>query len=341
VSRWLKAALWISGVALLGVVLFQVALATDNAAFCHRCHEMVPYYDAWLVGRHAKTATCIDCHVDTGLPARLAHKFVALGEVKAHFSGDTSFPRPTPPEVPDRRCNGCHTAMPNSSKDGFSHKIHAEKGACTTCHATTGHDVTAAALQSAGVFNASIKRVARTGTFATVDGGSANIKGHKKVGCSRCHDMAKTGCGRCHQPKSGAKHPWKGECTECHTADEKFVFKHPASTDCAKCHKPSATHFKPVSGTLGACKTCHPTPGGTWKFTHPGSDSDCSSCHRPPAVHYARECSQCHRKPGRSWSFAHPASGGHSWKSMPCANCHPKSYNVAFCTCHGGSAPSD
>ena len=61
-------------------------------AFCQTCHEMGPYYDAWAVGQHAETATCIDCHVDDGLPARFAHKFVALGEVKAHFLGDTTFP---------------------------------------------------------------------------------------------------------------------------------------------------------------------------------------------------------------------------------------------------------
>jgi hypothetical protein len=174
-----------------------------------------------------------------------------------------------------------------------------------------------------------------------VNAGSANIKGHKKVECSRCHDMTKTGCGRCHQPKPGTKHPWKGDCTQCHEATGKFAFKHPTSTDCAKCHKPSDKHFKPVSGKLGECKSCHPTPGGDWKFSHPGSNADCTSCHKPPAGHYADQCSQCHHRPGGSWKFSHPSSGEHSWKSQPCAKCHPKNYTSAYCTCHGGNAPGD
>jgi nitrate/TMAO reductase-like tetraheme cytochrome c subunit len=341
-SRGFKVTLWVVGIVLLGVVLFfPTAIATDQAGFCRTCHEMVPYYDAWKTGKHAEKATCIDCHVDAGLPARFSHKFVALGEVKAHFLGDTTFPRPTAAEVPNRRCLRCHTPLPATTEAGFSHKIHAEKGTCATCHPMTGHNVTPEALKSAGVFNPAVKRAVKVGEFATVDAGSANIPGHPKVGCSRCHDMAKTGCARCHAPKSGAKHPWKGDCSQCHEASAKFAFKHTASTDCAKCHKPSDKHFKPASGKLGPCKECHPTPGGTWKFTHGGSGSDCASCHKPPANHYSGQCSQCHHKPGSSWSFSHPSAGEHSWKGIPCEKCHPKSYTAAFCTCHGGNAPND
>jgi hypothetical protein len=174
-----------------------------------------------------------------------------------------------------------------------------------------------------------------------VDGGTANIKGHVKVGCSRCHDMGKTGCARCHKPTSAAKHPWKGDCTQCHEAGVKFVFRHPPSTDCSTCHKPGPKHFKPASGTLGECKECHPTPGGSWKFSHPGPRADCTGCHAPPAGHFAGRCSDCHHKPGGSWTFSHPSAGKHSWQGQPCATCHPKSYSVAYCTCHGGSAPRD
>ena len=114
--RGAKAALWIAVLVVLGVVLFfPVALATDRSTFCRTCHEMIPYYDAWLVGQHAKTAECIDCHVDAGLPARFAHKFVALGEVKSHVLGDTSFPREQPPNVPNKRCTRCHETLPKTS----------------------------------------------------------------------------------------------------------------------------------------------------------------------------------------------------------------------------------
>jgi hypothetical protein len=341
-SRGQKAALWVAGVALLCVVLFfPVALATDQASFCPACHEMAPYYDAWLVGQHREQATCIDCHVDDGLPARFAHKFVALGEVKSHFLGDTTFPRATPPQVPNERCTRCHATLPPATEGGFSHKIHAEKGTCAACHAATGHDVTTAKLQAAGIFNAGVRRTVNRGEFATVDGGQANIKGHKRVQCSRCHDMAKSGCARCHKPKSATNHPWKGDCSQCHEAGNEFAFKHPASTDCAKCHKPGDKHFKPASGKLDACMTCHPTPDDRWGFSHPGSGADCAGCHTPPTKHLAGQCSQCHHRPGASWQFSHPSAGEHSWKSRPCAACHPKNYTSAYCTCHGGNAPND
>ena len=340
-ARGYKVWVWIAVVAVLGIVaFFPVAIATDRSTFCRTCHEMVPYYDAWAAGPHAQDAQCVECHVDPGLPARFAHKFVALGEVVAHFSGDTSFPRATPPDVPDARCIRCHDALPKTTDRGFSHEVHAEKGQCVTCHAATGHDVTTEALKAAGIFNASVETTTKPGEFATVDGGAANIKGHIKVACSRCHDMAKTGCPRCHKTDS-AKHPWKGDCTECHKAGEKFAFTHPGAADCERCHKPGDKHFKPASGKLAACKTCHTETSGDWKFNHPNSRADCAGCHKAPAKHYAGQCSECHHRTGDTWDFRHPAIEEHSWKGQPCATCHPKTYTEAYCTCHGGNAPKD
>ena len=229
---------------------------------------MVPYYDAWTSGQHAESAQCIDCHVEPGLPARFAHKFVALGEVASHFSGDTSFPRATPPDVPDSRCLRCHDELPKETDGGFSHEIHAEKGSCATCHSATGHDVTVEALKAAGIFNASAESTTKPGQFATVDGGAANIEGHVQVPCSRCHDMAKTGCPRCHKTDS-AKHPWTGDCTECHKAGEKFAFTHPGAGDCERCHALGDKHFKPASGKLPACKTCHTATSGDVEVQSP------------------------------------------------------------------------
>jgi hypothetical protein len=376
--RGAKAALWIAVLVVLGVVLFfPVALATDRSTFCRACHEMIPYYDAWLVGQHAKTAQCIDCHVDAGLPARFAHKFVALGEVKSHVLGDTSFPQETPADVPNRRCTRCHKTLPKTAVDGFSHEIHAKKGTCATCHASTGHNVTVEVLKAVGIYSAAASPARNSSAFAVVDRGTANVEGHKKIGCSRCHDMAKTGCPRCHT-LNAAKHPWKGDCAQCHQPGEKFTFTHPSSTDCQACHKPGEKHFRPVSGQLPPCKTCHPATdrswkfshpesgaecatchkppanhypgecpqchqraGDTWAFSHPGVAADCASCHKPPANHYPGQCSACHHRQGVSWKFSHPSSGEHSWKSRACKTCHPKSYTAAYCTCHGGNPPGD
>ncbi len=177
---------------------------------------------------------------------------------------------------------------------------------------------------------------------------------------------------------NAAKHPWKGDCAQCHQPGEKFTFTHPSSTDCQECHTPGEKHFRPVSGPLPPCKTCHPTTGSSWKFSHPGSGADCvtchkppanhypgacppchqqvgdtwafshpeatadcASCHTPPANHYEGQCSACHHRQGVSWKFSHPSSGEHSWKSRACKTCHPKSYTAAYCTCHGGNAPRD
>jgi len=291
-SRGLKAGLWIAGLAVLGVALFfPVALATDRSTFCRACHEMAPYNDAWAVGQHAQTAECIDCHVEAGLPARFTHKFVALGEVKAHFLGDTTFPRATPPDVPNTRCIRCHETLPTTTKNGFSHKVHAEKGTCASCHPATGHDVTEAALKTAGIFNAGVEPTITAGKFATVNSGAANIAGHAKVSCSRCHDLAKTGCARCHTPKTGAKHFWKGDCSECHSARDKFAFKHPTSADCTKCHKPPVEHY------AGQCSQCHHDPSKSWKFSHPSAgehswkSQPCVACH--PKNYTSVSCS-CH-----------------------------------------------
>ncbi len=88
-------------VILLAVVLAALfvgtALATDRPQFCPSCHEMQPYYDAWANGPH-KDVWCIDCHVPEGMPARFAHKFVALTEVYD--------PRPRRHHVPAGRSAG-------------------------------------------------------------------------------------------------------------------------------------------------------------------------------------------------------------------------------------------
>lgn len=340
-GRRSRIVLWaIAAVAFAGVVAFvPTAMLTDRATFCKTCHEMVPYYDAWAAGKHADGATCIDCHVAPGLPARLAHKFVALGEVRAHFAGDTTFPRPTPAEVPNARCTRCHTDMTKTTKGGFSHTLHAKKGSCADCHASTGHDVTTAVLQAAGIFNPNSKRAVIASSFAAVDAGKANLTGHKKVACSRCHDMAKTGCARCHEAKHKPNYKPVGDCPDCHRPGDKFVFVHPGSADCAACHKLPQKHFRPVSGALGTCVSCHAKGGGSWKFAHPGVSSDCSACHTAPAGHYAGQCSACHHDTGKSFAFRHPSSGEHSWKGQACVTCHPKSFTSASCTCHGGRAP--
>ena len=362
-SNRLTASLIGGGVVLVvGAVAFLgVAKATDSPSFCRAaCHEMAPFHAAWAQGPH-KNIACVECHVDAGEAAQLMHKFAALKEVVEHFSGDTSFPRAEPPSVPNARCLRCHP-HPDPKIPGFDHAKHAGDKLCSTCHSKVGHEVTNSALQQAGFLG----RVVPIGTGAStdsthvvVDGGSADLPGHKTVVCSRCHIMSKTPCSSCHTPK----HVARGECSTCHRPAEKFVFIHPlAGVDCASCHKPPAVHttatdctrchekpgvswayahtkgaqcaschVRPAQHRTGSCATCHKKPGVAWTFSHPANGVNCAKCHPRPAQHRSGTCAVCHRSAGKSWAFSHPRQGAN------CAGCHsrPAKHNPGDCaTCH-------
>lgn len=354
-SRANKPLAWVAGTVLVLVALVVAfvgtALWTDRPEFCATCHEMRPYVTAWAAGPHSGV-WCVDCHVGKSYPARMAHKFAALHEVVAHFTGDTKFPRATPPNVPDKDCSACHAMVtPKLAASGFDHAVHEHEAACQACHADSGHNVTTAALTAMAVFNPGVTAVALTGPTATVGHGSANVAWHVKIMCTRCHDLKKTGCPACHTPPAKHFKPANGPlptCTVCHNAGAKWTFTHPTRTDCQTCHEPSATHFKPTSGKLAPCSTCHTQPGKSWAFTHPRPPVDCTGCHAVPAKHFKpasaslTPCSQCHTQPGVSWKFTHPGSGancqgchtppaGHS--SGQCSQCHHKP-GVSFVFVH-------
>ncbi len=342
IGRRAALSLW---VVLLGLVVILggfvgAARATDRSPFCNSCHEMKPYYEAWLKGPHDQKAECVDCHVDAGFGPRMTHKLVALNEIYQHFFGNRLFPLPTPPLVPNSRCQRCHPSVQVKRKN-FSHDLHASKATCQQCHPTTGHDVTAADLKAAGVYNASVEVTRPAFQVAVVNGGKASIPGHVTVPCSRCHDMAKTGCASCHTPPK--EHPAQAagkNCTLCHPAGAKFVFKHPAGKPtCAECHKvPAVKHPEIAKGK--PCQLCH-AGIASWKFVHPRRGTDCGQCHTPPANHYPTPCTSCHRKPGVTWAFSHPSAGEHSASSFPCVKCHPSGPPRVYCTCHKGNPPSD
>lgn len=333
--RWLP---WTTVSVVICAALFvAIALATDRSEFCASCHEMTPYHDAWVVGAHGGEAECIDCHVEPGLPSRFAHKFVALGEVYAHFTGDTSFPRPVPASVPDDRCARCHDDVSvKGLPAAFDHDTHAGYEACQVCHERAGHDVTSRSLQAAGIYNAknaasrARARIA-SGAVAAPDVGAANLAGHKRVPCSRCHDMKATGCPSCHAlPEDD--HPKDSECVKCHRPGERFVFSHPSTSDCATCHKAPAEDHPAIK----TCPTCHKASGKSWSFSHPVR-RECAECHRAPKAPHptSTSCRTCHTQPGRSWAFRHTGNTGeHSYRSFPCAKCHPSGFGSATCTCH-------
>ena len=307
-------------VAVMMVGLVASAQATDQSSFCTTCHEMTPFYSAWAEGAHSSVA-CIDCHVDAATTKRLAHKVTALGEVWAHFTGEPLFPM-NATEVPNERCLRCHDGTIDPGIPGFDHETHRGDQDCQSCHATVGHDVSAAELDDAGVLDPDAQAEKERRTVAAVGQGEANLPGHATVSCSSCHDLAATGCESCHTPGHEPRDV-STTCTDCHTTDAEWAFTHPVGTGCATCHTAPAEHYKPE------CATCHTTPA-TFAFEHPAAGANCATCHEAPAEHRPGVCASCHT-PGETWTFAHPAA------SANCATCHTKPaghYNGTCSACH-------
>jgi hypothetical protein len=211
---------------------------------------MQPFYDAWASGGHAAHAQCIDCHVDSGLPARLAHKFVALGEVVTQITTSPKFPNYNA-EVADSRCLRCHPDAATKVVGRFQHAIHVgRKGlSCVKCHAATGHKVTFAALQSANLLNTKNAPADQTyiGQSLASSGKGSVYPGHRPVPCQNCHDQANLQCSFCHD--APASH-FGNDCKSCHKdASVPFrQFAHPAthhpylSRPCVKCHPQDFSH---------------------------------------------------------------------------------------------------
>jgi len=345
-------------VAALMLAFVAAAQATDQSSFCGSCHEMTPYTTAWAEGAHSGVA-CIECHVDAETADRLAHKVTALGEVWDHYFGEPLFPMGTT-IVPDERCLACHDGTIDPGLLGFDHESHRDGKTCQTCHASTGHDVPAAALAQAGVLDIGAQAAKDARELAAVGGGAADLAGHITVICSDCHRMAETACDSCHEPGHEPR-PGSSTCTDCHAPAIEWTFTHPTSTDCAACHvapaqhspgtcvtchapaeewvftHPASTscetcHTSPADHYPGTCSACHTTttPFAQAKFTHPGASAACTTCHTRPVKHSSASCASCHA-PGVTWAFRHPGA------SSTCTSCHsrPSGHSTASCvSCH-------
>lgn len=319
--HYLRIALWTAlGLCVLAAVAGSLAY-TEKSSFCPTCHEMRPYYTAWQTGGHAARADCVDCHVNPGLLAHLAHKPAALKEVWDHFFADNRFPAYTA-KLPDSRCVRCHQTVAEKPGDLFSHAKHLTRATCADCHLATGHVVTRVSLQAAGV----LRTDATTPTIAGMK--PSIIPGHPQVLCQRCHDQANMQCSTCHQPP----HDNRGECSNCHLPGAGFAFAHPAGADCGACHKAPASHFGP------ACASCHSTsvPFAKTVFTHVAG-AGCASCHKPPSTHFGSACASCHSPavPFAKTVFKHVAGAN-------CALCHkrPANHYGSSCSfCHTPGVP--
>lgn len=255
-DRKTRALIWFVALTALVVALYGAVVYTEQPRFCNVCHEMTPYYSAWNTGGHT-TVSCIMCHVAPGPVARFSHKFVALKEVWDHFTTTPRFPMNTA-EVPDSRCTTCHDDAAAWDTSGFSHELHADAGSCQHCHASTGHKVTFAALDSAGILAPGMQPEGAeyVGQIDAGQGTPSTIAGHKTVPCSGCHPMAQMQCSMCHQPP--ADH-YGTQCSSCHSPGTPFaqtVFDHPRTGEhgfrsfpCTDCH--------PDGFGSATCTKCH------------------------------------------------------------------------------------
>ncbi|TLM69039.1 MAG: hypothetical protein FDZ70_09855 [Actinobacteria bacterium] len=225
-------------------------------------------------------------------------------------------------------CTSCHTLSELRCSDCHDPR-HPSRGECTTCHAP------GAAFVFTHPKDTSCEKCHKTPD-------PTHAKGAR---CAACHPEPAswkfahptTGmCESCHARPSGHR---AGACTSCHGVGTSWAFRHPgAGSACASCHA------RPAGHRAGACTSCH-SVGARWAFRHPSS-TGCSSCHKAPGGHYGSSCVSCHSA-SRAWSsatFRHPSvrGGEHTYRSFPCASCHPRGYGSTDCnTCHARNGEDD
>lgn len=113
-------------------------LSNDPKA-CVNCHVMNDQYNAWQKSSHHKAATCNDCHVPHGFPAKY------IGKARNGWNHSRAFTMQDFPEpiritennlnVLQHNCISCHQTMVS---DIAGHGKSAEKR-CTECHRSVGH----------------------------------------------------------------------------------------------------------------------------------------------------------------------------------------------------------
>lgn len=157
---WIKRLLYLAGLhlaprfltvlAIIGlavmVALLSLVRYSESPRFCHSCHIMEPYYQAWKTSKHNSVA-CVECHYPPGSPRTLLwKKFQALSQV-AKYVTRTYSSKPFA-EIEDASClrSGCHSTRLLKGKvvtaNGikFDHRPHLEerrKGRqlrCVSCH---------------------------------------------------------------------------------------------------------------------------------------------------------------------------------------------------------------
>lgn len=141
--------LWIA--ALLGVPLglgvFTMHYArgssylSDDPRACVNCHIMQHQYDGWQRASHHAVATCVDCH----LPSGLLDKWIAKGVNGWNHSTAFTFQNFHEPirttersaQILQENCVRCHGELLHQQVSGAKTDIDAIR--CVHCHRRVGH----------------------------------------------------------------------------------------------------------------------------------------------------------------------------------------------------------
>lgn len=114
-------------------------LSNDPKA-CVNCHIMSDAYDSWVKSSHHQAASCNDCHVPHGFPAKYIGKALNGWNHSKAFTLQ-NFPepiriRPHNLKTLQNNCVDCHQTL---VMDIAGHSGKGAESRCTECHRSVGH----------------------------------------------------------------------------------------------------------------------------------------------------------------------------------------------------------
>ncbi|OGR97467.1 MAG: hypothetical protein A2902_06930 [Elusimicrobia bacterium RIFCSPLOWO2_01_FULL_64_13] len=340
------------------IILLGLAKYSESPSFCHSCHIMEPYYQAWKGSKH-NSVSCVTCHYPPGSPKTILwKKFQALSQV-AKYVTRTYSSKPFA-EVEDAACLQCHSTRLLEGKLTtargilFDHKAHLtttrrdRKLACTSCHAqmTVGNHM---------------EVTWNTCYLCHFKGMKEGRDFHPIGGCLACHTLpdrnfklgsmvdnhrdfsGKRGvdCMSCHQDVvQGTGDAPKDRCFTCHNQPEKLerisdipfihenhITKH--NVACYHCH----TELEHRVSTPGEkelaydCSVCHLNQHLGQKDFYRGTGAKNVPAMPSPMYLANVDCVGCHIN--KTEAGPHAAFGGQTFKApeeAACVRCHGKAY---------------
>jgi cytochrome c nitrite reductase small subunit len=145
--KWLAWGVCIAAGMLLGIGLYTFRYAeglsylSNDPTACMNCHVMRDHFDSWVRSSHRLAATCNDCHVPHGFPAKYLAKIRnGWNHSRAFTLQNFSDPiriRPSNLAALQHNCLQCHAGLVS---DIAAHQdVKRGEARCTVCHRSVGH----------------------------------------------------------------------------------------------------------------------------------------------------------------------------------------------------------